>query len=343
MRVIQQLTEYFWNRGDLSPRQVDYLVLQGYANDEYLVGRRDPAPRVLDEETDPSREALEDVRVRLDRARPRVGRGQTRHPFSQTKFERVRRSVADVLTQRATAARQVLRLAEQLEHDRTRQTWRDFAPIAELLRHLFGRGLQDAVEAIRSQPRLLSSSWQLLDLAEFAVIAGDRQQHGAASNALRALLNVNHRREMGSYRWILKHGEMSLVADLVETRHNYLQVLQHLHERSFRLLHRAVAVNVQPQLFWTLVLTYNARQMRPIARNQHGTGNYVLERRPAWRVWLQAIDLARAIDAKAMDQWLHQIVTDGSASPMLDPEVVARTLMLSTIECPVGWHAPTAT
>ncbi|MCA9216294.1 MAG: hypothetical protein KDB27_24670 [Planctomycetales bacterium] len=343
MRVIQQLTEYFWNRGELSPRQVDYLVVHGYAHDDYLIGRRDPAANVVDEEADPTYTALEDVLGRVDRDRPRDCRGRARRRCSQAKFARVRRSVADVLAQRAASARKLLRFAERLERDCVSHTWRDFAPVAKVLRKLFGCDMQYAVEMIRSQPRLLSGGWQLLDLAEFAVIANDRQQHGAASNALRVLLNMNHRREIGSYRWILKHGEMSLVADLVEMRHIYLRVLKHMHKRCFRVLHHAVAENVEPQLFWALVLTYNARQVNPAVRNQHDTGSYFLEQRPPWEVWLLAIELAYAIDAKAMDQWLHQTGPEGTASPNRDLEIVARTLLLSTIKCPVGWHAPTIT
>jgi len=334
MRVIQQLTEHLWDIGLLSVNQVDYLVMQGFVNEALLVGYQGKSADASIEQPDPSSEALDECQKLLECDRPNRHSCRTKQLDQRAATRLVRQHVQDELVRRVIEAKEPW--ATKHRTDRTgKPTWEDFVPIAEDLRAMFSLELDHVVTGIWATPGSLSELWRMLDLTEFETLAGDRGLQGSAANALRVLLQVYHRRELGSYQWILRLPEMRVVANLCESYRKFLRTLQWMQERYLEVLRREVALGVEPGLFWALVLIFNASESEYTARCKQEWATYKLWARPKWETWLHAIELAKSIDSDAMTAWVER-----TCPGCRDIEGRAKLLMQTEIECPNGWHVP---
>ncbi len=331
MKVIQQLTQHFWDQGALSPNQVDYLVVRGYVHEEDLNNYQLEPAKEAKVAPLPDFDSLTHWEERLEGSCRRLaGRGKkrSRKPELHVTTDQVLERVGAELGRRARRCSALTKI----EHPRLpggKPRWQDYLPIARRLRAVLCVDFRSAVTLIALQPQLLAEMWRAIDMLAFHTIVGDRRLRGPAANALRVLLRVGDRRELGAYGWILKYEPLRLLADLCHIRRRFLSVLGYMHERHFRQLHAAVACGVDSSLFWALVLVHNARRADPNASFPSRGGEYKLLR-PERDVWLAAIGLAREIDGQRVAEWM---------TPRYLP-AERFVLAISHLDCPDGWHVP---
>jgi len=345
MKVITQLVRYFWQRGALTPREIQYLVRHGFIRPHELPGYKPPkvtAPVLLERE-----ERAEDA----EKGEAEAWTG----PRGDWDF------VEETLVRRTAPRRRgesqpkgkvlsIKELLARLEEEFERRD-DDLASVHSLGRHFAecGNWHEAAIElrqlsvdrfyrgmcaGLRSEAVLLGDLWQAVEPEPFHELVDDDEVRGRAVRAFLAMLVADGPSELGRYAWILKHEPARAMLNLRVVHLRLLRVMQRLYQKNRPLLSRAITRNCDRIQFWALVLLYNAHRTTPRPKPVYGR-EYGPLALPEEEPWLQAWTWALKMDPPAVTKLLVACYGDDRLEGDERIAGCRRPLM-----CPVGWHEP---
>jgi hypothetical protein len=333
MKVITQLVKHFWQRGALSPTEIEYLINHGFVRARDLAGYvpppEEPEPAipplsVIGQVGSPTQlERLEDSLVR--RAAKR-GTAQPRGQVVEIK-ELCRRVNTELIRRQAALARLGLAAAGVRGND-----WR---LAAQALRQSPARLLENLARALRSGAITLRETWQALDLEPLHRLLGDDEARGRAARAYLALLVGDQSIGLGKYTWILQHDEMQAVSNLRVANGHFVAGLNLLYRQHLRLLTTSLARGADPVVVWGLLLLHNAHRSRLDPRDSKFVPDYGPVPPPGEDVWQQAWTIALSMDRPRLTKFLVLCYEGAAARQARPTESLVRELY-----CPDGWKVP---
>lgn len=335
MKVIAQLIRHFWQRGALTPQDVQYLLRHGFCRKSDVPGFKPPisepdlsgvdlqAPPIeLPDQFDQIEETL------IRRARPRNVPFQPRRK-QLTEKELLRRLGAEY-DHRATDLCSLVALCSRIaEVD-------DWKAAASQLHSIPGEKFhRELCDGLRDQSVLLGDLWQASDPEPFHDLLNEDEYRGRAARAYQAVLIAAGAESLGPFTWILKHDDVHALINLLVIHRRLLTSLQQLYQQDRLLLSHAIAKNNDLGQVWSLVILYNSYRDPGIGFEPdygHEYGPVTLPRFPVWRrAWTSALHMDRAAVTKFL-----ACCYDGNETEQVGEAVCC----LRPLMCPVAWHIP---
>lgn len=333
MKVITQLVKHFWQRGALSPTEIEYLISHGFIRARDLAGYVPPP-----EEPEPvipplsvigpvgSPTVLERVEESLVRRTARRGNVQPRGHVLEIKelCERVQME----LDRRQAVLAKLVAVAAGVRGG----NWR---LAAQALRQSPARLLENLARGLRSGAITLRETWHALDMEPLHKLLGDDEARGRAARAYLALLVGDRAVGLGKYTWILQHDEMQAVSNLRVAQGHFVTGLNRLYRQHLRLLTTSLARGADPVVVWGLLLLHNAHRSRLDPRDSKFVPDYGPISPPGVDVWQQAWTIALGMDRPRLTKFL--VLCYDSAT---DREAKATDSLVWELHCPDGWKVP---
>jgi hypothetical protein len=337
MKVISQLVRHFWQRGVLTPQEVNYLIEHGFVRPRDLPGYQS-LEGFADEQNMPwgnqevasHPDAFEEFQERLVRRSSR-GRRAPRGKVLEVKdlCERVDAEFAH----RQDAFDDLITLARRMQGKGAAGDW---TSAAVLLRQVSEKRFhRDLSAALRDGSVNLRRLWQALDLEPFHHLLDDVEVRGRAAHAYVALLVARDAGALGKYGWILHHDAMQHVNNLRVANARLLLGLNRMYRRDPRILTHALNAGCDPIPFWSLLLVHNAYRLSRNDGQPHPAREYGPVPQPDDETWRQAWTGALGMDRQPVTHLLVECYRD--AGERRKRSVVAST---QPLYCPVGWHVP---
>jgi hypothetical protein len=335
MKVVAQLIRHFWQRGVLTPLEAAYLRRHGFCRDKDLPGFKDPraGSEVADLRVDllPSQpdalELIEDALVRQTTVRRGGSRAKSNPPSEKELLRRLR----DEFAVRAAALDHLLTLAQRLA---PADGWTDAAArLHAASKDEFHAALRDALVdgAVN-----LGELWQACDAESFHGLVEADDFRGPAARAFQAVLTTAGQGHLGGYAWVLKHGEVQALVNLLAVNQRLVRSVRKLYRRDRGLLARALRSNQNAAAGWALVILYNAHRHPELGDQPRYGREYGPIAPPAFDLWKRAWTVALQLDRAAVTRFLETCYASG-ASKVADGATCARPLM-----CPAEWSLPAA-
>jgi hypothetical protein len=261
MCVVKQLITYFHNRGVLTPRQLDYLVREGFFNPyEEEVGEVCDADLDWREACRERARAIEDeacaelekrVRGRKQGGKGRRGRGRKAPTLLAaelaSRIERLSATWQSALGGLAGYARR-LKLCDD---------WRE---ASRVVRNSDADSLQRALAASLGEGRpSLRRLWGSLMWDAYHQVVGPADA-GPAVTAYRRILGANRLEEASKYAWLLRQRPVRAMLDLREAQRRVLRAARAIYDEQEETIALALRRQCDPVAFWTFALVYNARR-----------------------------------------------------------------------------------
>lgn len=335
MKVVAQLIRHFWQRGVLTPLEAAYLRRHGFCRDKDLPGFTDPraGADIADLRADvppappDALELIEDALVRQTTVRRGGGRAKS-NPLSE---KELLRRVRDEFAVRAAAFDHLLALAQRVGSS---ETWPDGAArLHATPRDEFHAALRDALDEDAVN---LGELWQACDAESFHGLVEADDFRGPAARAFQAVLTTAGQGHLGGYAWVLKHGEVQALVNLLAVNQRLVGSVRKLYRRDRGLLARALRSNQNAAAGWALVILYNAHRHPELGDEPRYGREYGPVALPAFDLWKRAWTVALQLDRAAVTRFLETCYATG-ASKVADGATCARPLM-----CPVAWSLPAA-
>lgn len=334
MKVISQLVRHFWERGVLSPVEINYLLEHGFVRLKDVPGFQskhaqsktpsDEIPVVLPND-------LELYEESLIRRHPARRRGHEPSAAIVTIDELLERLRADYRRRENDLASVVAfgRRVSPVEN------WQDAA--SELHSIPPERFHTELCLGLKDGNILLGDLWQASDPEPFHHFFHDDELRGRAVRAFLALLVSAGPSELGSYSWILKHDEAQALINLRVIHERLLAGLSRIYREDRGLLTHALARNTDLVQIWSLILMYNAYR-EPSLGDEPDYGNeYGPLTPPDQAVWRYAWTCALRMDRPSVSKFLVACYNEDLPEKPDQPEAFRLPLM-----CPVGWRIPDA-
>jgi hypothetical protein len=335
MKVISQLVRHFWQRGVLTPQEIDYLIDHGFVRARDLPGYQPgeeaderSQPWGSQEATKP--DAFEEFQERLVR---RSGRGRRAPRGKVLDVTDICARVEEEFARREGALGDLMTLARRMRGAEAAEDW---ATAAVALRQVPERRFhRDLAAALRDGSVNLRRLWQALDMEPLHHLLSDVEVRGRAAHAYVALLVARDAGALGKYGWILHHDSMQAVNNLRVANLRLLSGLNRLYRRDPRILTHALNAGCDPIPFWSLLLLHNAHRLSRKDGEPHPAREYGPVPQPDEATWRQAWTGALGMDRQPVTYLLVECYRDAG-------ERRKRTVIASSqpLYCPVGWHVP---
>ena len=333
MKVITQLVKHFWQRGALSPAEVEYLIRHGFIRARDLAGY--VAPPEEPEAAIPPLSVIGPVGspTQLDRiedslVRRSAKRGGTKPRGKVVEIKELCERVSADLTRRQAVLAKLVRAAAGFPA----ADWRDGA---QVLRTSPARLMENLARALRSGAITLRETWQALDLEPLHRLLADEEVRGRAVRAYLALLVSDQSVGLGKYTWILQHDEMQAVSNLRVAQGHFVAGLNRLYRQHLRLLSTSLARGADPVVVWGLLLLHNAHRSRLDPRDSKFVPDYGPVPPPPEELWQQAWTIALGMDRPRLTKFLVLCYQEQAAREARPAEALVRELY-----CPDGWKVP---
>lgn len=333
MKVITQLVKHFWQRGALSPMEIEYLIRHGFIRARDLAGYVPPpeepetpaAPLSVIGQVEPSGplDRIEDSLVRRG-----TKRGGAKPRGRVVEIKELCERVAGELNRRQLVLGKLVRAAAGFPMS----DWRDGA---QVLRQSPARLMENLARALRSSTITLRETWQALDLEPLHALLADDEARGRAARAYLALLVGDQAMGLGKYTWILQHDEMQAVSNLRVAHGHFVAGLNRLYRQHLRLLTTSLARGADPVVVWGLLLLHNAHRSRLDPRDSKFVPDYGPIPPPGDELWQQAWTIALEMDRPRLTKFLVLCYQDQAAREERPTEALVRELF-----CPDGWKVP---
>jgi hypothetical protein len=337
MKVITQLIRHFWERGALTPLEVEYLLRHDFVRAGDLAGYKPRKKPLLDDVSHlrpvvpivpPSN--LEVVEETLVRRGPLV-RAKRHEPKSGVlAVDDIRHRLNAEFDRREHDLDSVLALGKRFDQV---DDWRRAASeIHSVSQQRFHRQL---CAELRGEDVLLGDLWQASDPEPWHLLIDDEEVRGRAARSFVALLTSTGPDTLGKYSWILKYDEMQAVINLRVLHERLLESLRKIFRRDRLLLTQALAKNSDPVQVWALVLLYNAHRSRRLGDQPDYGKEYGPVEPPEFGAWKHAWTAALRMDSTAVTQLLVDCYRGDELDDVGYGMHCNRALM-----CPVGWRLP---
>jgi len=331
MKAVKELILHFYQRGALTLKEIDYLVLRGFASKEelseltfprHMRNRRehgqDGFPSELDQREE---ELLRESELKAGRRGPRTPPIEIKELLARVRLEFERREES------------LQSLSELLVEPNPMRTWQQTASELHALSPLVFE--QQMVACLRRRPALVRDVWRACNPESFYELIGARERRGGAVRAFLALLRSAGPEELGSYSWILRHDEAQAIINirviyerLLATLANFFQHDRQLRDAIFEQSHDAV-------LAWSQIILFNAqRSVKPPEFIRFGL-EFGPVLTPEFGVWKQAWSHALRMDGRNVSRYFLECFDEKNPTHLTDEASCALPLM-----CPVGWRVP---
>lgn len=334
MKVITQLIRHFWERGVLTPVEIDYLLQHGFVRLKDVPGFQpkqvDGKSPVDDVPVEPPND-LELYEESLIRRHPARRRGHEPSSAIITIEELLDRLRAEY-QRRESDLTSVVAFGRRFSPV---ESWQ--AAASELHSIPPDRFHAELCLGLNEGSVLVGDLWQASDPEPFHHFFQDDELRGRAVRAFLALLVSSGPSELGSYSWILKHDEAQALINLRVIHERLLSGLSRIYREDRGLLTRALARNTDLVQMWSLILMYNAYREPALGVEPDYGNEYGPLTPPDQSVWRYAWTCALRMDRPAVSKFLVACYNEDLPENPEQADACRLPLM-----CPVGWRIPDA-
>lgn len=333
MKVITELIHHFWKQGQLTPREAEFLVRQGFARERDLPGFELPPEQeeaeipdladtwVADVEVVVALDPLEQAEEALVRRTERRKQGAGKSKARGARIDQLRRRTRIELDCRRGALAALCDLVDGDDYDGSWQT------ATARLRDLAAGEFRAAITAaLRSGALSLRDLWQATDLDPFRKLLDGKEPSGSSERGFCAVLAARDTAALGAAAWLLKYEEMQALRNLRTIRERVLQILCAAYRGNRQELNRWIKRGATEDATWALVLLHNAHRFE--LHRADASADYGPIPLPDSEVWNRAEAAALEMDRPKLTKLLAACYQGAPEGKRIGLELY----------CPKGWH-----
>lgn len=364
MQVIRQIVVHLATRGMLSREEKSWLVREGYvswyevfpedeARDLAAIAAGSARPAAVTEEPPGQADWQDDAPVGRA-SRPRGGGRSARRPETHAITER--ELVEKLRSDQESWAPQLgglVALAVELSTDplamddaaagRARRSGlADWRHAAIRLRQTPTDRIEAAVETVIETRRVdFARLWQAVSCEPYVEVLPADAFFGKAARAYWAVIESVNQPHLGRHAPLLKHPEITAVANLRSAQRATLAALAFLMGRRRDLLDRLVTPRSESDCYWTFVIGSSARRGVRGNRPPRGPLEATPTREPpAQKVWQHAWEGATILDPRAVGPFLLDYLAGATGSARSRDAAVP--FIRERLFCPAAWNRHSA-
>lgn len=281
MGVIQDLIEYFQQRGILNDEQIELLRREGFC----------PPPDRSDEDdleawaNDPGEPALTAAEAAWDRLNPlpvRKTKGRKPPKGEVLPAPELGARLAGLWREQRRSLTGLVAVARPL----ARQV--NYREAPRLIRQADSRTLRDILrQALQHHQPPLAVLWEAMSFDGYRTAVAAETDHGPAVQAYRAILQGTPCSTLAKYVWLLNNPEVNYAYCLAEAQRRLVSLCGQLYQEEPALLISALRRSHHPVAYLALLIVYNA-QHRQADSGRPEPRRYPRQPVPPYRDWQAA-------------------------------------------------------